>query len=158
MPALPNIRQERFCLKVAQGIPPYRAYEEAGYKKHESNCYRMSENERVKERLLELCGTHEAQELASRDRIIRELASIAFTPIGSDVVKVADKRQSLMDIAKLEGHVIERKQHDVSGSITAITDPGRLIDLIAQRLELDTPSAGAIEFSGDEGGSGEEPS
>lgn len=155
MPALPNIRQERFALKLAQGIPPYRAYEEAGYEKNSGNCYRMKENERVKQRLLELCGTHEAKELATRDRIIQHLSLIAFSELGGDVVKPNDKRQSLMDIAKLEGHVIERKQHDISGSITAITDPGKLIDLIAERLELDSSGSGAIGFSGDEGSGGE---
>lgn len=121
MPPLPNIRQERFALKVAQGIPPYRAYEEAGYKKHESNCYRMSENERVKARLLELCGTHEAKELANRDRIIRELASIAFSPVGDEVVKVADKRASLMNLAELEGYLIKRTEVGTAGEFDKLS-------------------------------------
>ena len=121
MPPLPNIRQERFALKVAQGIPPYRAYEEAGYKKNAGNCYRMNENERVKERLLELCGTHEAKELANRDRIIRELASIAFSPVGDDVVKVSDKRASLMNLAELEGYLIKRTEVGTAGEFDRLS-------------------------------------
>ena len=121
MPALPNIRQERFCLKVAQGIPPYKAYEEAGYKKHESNCYRMSGNERVKQRLLELCGTHEAIELGKRDRLVRELSTIAYAPLGDDIVKVAEKRAALMDVARLEGHLINRVEVGTAGEFDKLS-------------------------------------
>ena len=121
MPPLPNIRQERFALKVAQGVPPYRAYEEAGYKKNEGNCYRMNENERVKQRLLELCGTHEAEELASRDRIMRELASIAFTPVGDEVVKVSEKRASLMNLAELQGYLIKRTEVGTAGEFDRLS-------------------------------------
>ena len=150
MGALPNIRQERFCLKVAQGVPPYRAYTEAGYNFSTGNMYRMIENDRVKARLKELCGTHEAKELAERDRIIRELASIAFAPIGHEIVKVSEKRQSLMDIAKLEGHIVERSESHVSGTIASITDPARLIELVAERLAISSGSSGADRISGDE--------
>jgi hypothetical protein len=121
MPALPNRRQEIFCLKVAQGIPPYRAYEEAGYKKQSGNPYRMTQNDTVKQRLLELCGTHEAEELASRDRIMRELASIAFTPIGDDVVKVNDKRASLMNLAELQGYLIKRTEVGTAGEFDKLS-------------------------------------
>ena len=122
MPPLPNIRQERFCLKVAQGIPPYRAYEEAGYKKDTKNPYRlMTENDRVKDRLLELCGTHEAEELASRDRIMRELASIAFSPLGDDIVKVSDKRASLMNMAEMQGYLIKRTEVGTAGEFDRLS-------------------------------------
>lgn len=110
MPALPNRRQELFCQKVAQGIPPIRAYPEAGYSPHNGNCYRMRDNERVQQRLIELTGTAEVEFLASRDRILQELASVAYTPIGNADVKTSDKNNALMNMAKIAGLLIERKE------------------------------------------------
>lgn len=123
MPALPNRRQELFCLKVAQGIPPYRAYPEAGYKPHSSHPYRlMGENGRVKNRLIELTGTSDVQELASRDRILSELASVGYAPIGGPDVKVNEKINSLMGMAKIAGHLIDRKEIGKAGDFAKLNE------------------------------------
>lgn len=122
MPALPNRRQELFAIKLAQGIPPYRAYPEAGYKKDPGNCYRMTENDRVKKRLIELTGTADVQELASRDRILSELASVGYAPIGGPDVKVNEKINSLMGMAKIAGHLIDRKEIGKAGDFAKLNE------------------------------------
>jgi hypothetical protein len=46
-------RAKTFCRLVCENVAPYRAYELAGYRKHRSNCYRLSENERVRQQIQE---------------------------------------------------------------------------------------------------------
>jgi hypothetical protein len=70
MGAIPNIRQERFARLVVKGLPPFRAYPEAGYKFNEANPYRLKGNERVKSRISEL-------QRAAQMRTINTVESIA---------------------------------------------------------------------------------
>jgi len=91
----------------------WQAYKRAGYKvgpNTHGNPYRLKQNKAVQRRLLELCGTYEAQEFADKENLMRELATLAFVPVGDEVVTVKEKRAAIMDIAKLAGHLIDRKE------------------------------------------------
>jgi hypothetical protein len=150
MPALPNRRQELFCLKVAQGIPPYRAYPEAGYKPDQGHPYRlMAENGRVKQRLLELTGTAEVQELASRDRILAELASVGYSPIGGPDVKVTEKTNALMGMARIAGLLIDRKEIGSAGDFAKL-DEHELDNIITATYSEITLLEGDVGESPDE--------
>src|SRR3990167_89649 len=70
MAALSNPRQERFARLVVKGIPPYRAYPDAGYRFDAGNPYRLTENDRVKRRVSEL-------QKAAQMRTINTVESIA---------------------------------------------------------------------------------
>jgi hypothetical protein len=116
----------------------------------------MNENERVKQRLLELCGTHEAKELGRRERIIEELATIAFTPIGDEVVKVADKRAALMDIAKIEGHIVNRTEVGSAGEFDRLSADEILELARSEGIALLADEEG-VYFPEEEGSGGEQP-
>jgi hypothetical protein len=145
MPALPNRRQELFCQKVAKGIPPYRAYPEAGYKPDPGHPYRlMAENGRVKQRLLELTGTADAEELASREMILRELASVGYAPVGGPDVKPGDKTKALMGMAKISGLLIDRKEVGGVGDFAKLDEHelDNIIDATYSELTLLEGEAG----------------
>ena len=138
MPALPNRRQEKFCLKVAQGLPKVVAYEEAGYKRDYGNAVRMTANDKVQQRLLELTGTAEIQELASRDRILTELASVGYSPIGGPDVKVTEKTNALMGMAKIAGLLIDRKEIGAAGGVAKLSEHelDELLDVTYREIAL----------------------
>ena len=142
MPALPNRRQEIFCQKLAKGIPPYRAYPEAGYKPHAGNPYRMSENERIQQRLIELTGTADIRFLSDRDTLMQELATVGFAPVGGPDVKVSEKTKALMDIAKIAGHLIDRKEVRVVDEFESMTDDELIAYIDASYSEIKAIGSG----------------
>ena len=54
MPALRNPRREAFALARAEGKGLSESYAEAGYKAHAGNAHRLSKNERICRRVLEI--------------------------------------------------------------------------------------------------------
>lgn len=77
----------------------------------------------------------------NKESISDELAKIAFADDGK-MFKLADKRQALMDLAKLHGLIVEKRQN--MREITALEDltDEELMKLMAeaQRRERDTAS------------------
>jgi hypothetical protein len=124
MAVLTNPRRERFARLVAQGKSAMEAYELAGYKPDCGAASRLSKI--VKERILELTEkivrATVTRSALTRADIIDELATIATAPIGHEHIKTIDKRGALMDIAKLEGWVIERREVGQPGTFEELTD------------------------------------
>jgi hypothetical protein len=54
MPALKNIKYEKFCQLIAGGESAYSAYEMAGFKKHKDNGRRLRDKKEVDDRIKEL--------------------------------------------------------------------------------------------------------
>ena len=85
MPVLKNARHEIFAQELAKGKPAYRAFEIAGYKNpasnHCANASRLSENERVLQRVTELREAAAKRNAITVDRVARELARIAFLDV-----------------------------------------------------------------------------
>lgn len=132
MPALHNQRQERFARLLAKGIPPYRAYPQAGYRPHHYSPYRLRENAAVKRRVAEL-GRHAAMrttvtietlltDLAEDRRLARELGQPA----------AAISATQLM--AKLAGLLIDRKEAGSPGDFAALASVEDVIAKVRQEL------------------------
>src|SRR6266567_8543201 len=78
---LANPRHERFAQALAQGKPATEAYIVAGYKANDGNASRMKGNERILARVQEIVGRAAERAEVSLERILRELAAIAFSDI-----------------------------------------------------------------------------
>jgi hypothetical protein len=174
MPALHSAKHERFAQLIAAGRSAGDAYVEAGYDcsrhKARGHGHRLRTKEDVAARIQELLSKQlyaeeRATEVAverlalSKEAVARELAGLAFARTGferddgrmdlsevtgSHTAVLQAKRQSLMDLAKLFGWVVEKRE-DVSFEerISRMTDEqrleeaGKLADRIRRRLDRD---------------------
>jgi phage terminase small subunit len=81
MGPLANQRHERFAQALAQGKTATEAYVLAGYKANDGNASRMKGNERISARVQEIVGRAAERAEVSLERVLRELAAIAFSNI-----------------------------------------------------------------------------
>ena len=81
MGPLANQRHERFAQALAQGKTATEAYVVAGYKANDGNASRMKGNERISARVQEIVGRAAERAEVSVERVLRELAAIAFSNI-----------------------------------------------------------------------------
>lgn len=122
MSALTNPKHERFAQELAKGKSQAEAYAEAGYAPSEPNASRLTSNDKVRARVAEI------QERGA----IR--AEVTIATLTADLLRLRDKgekladaaglsvaRNSVMDIAKLNGLVIDK-------SLTAATSVDDLLD------------------------------
>lgn len=82
MPALKNIRWERFCQGLLEGKTADQAYEDAGYKPNRGNAATLKANQIIQARLEELKA--EAAKVAVMDKawVLRELRRTYEMAIG----------------------------------------------------------------------------
>lgn len=128
MPQLSNPRHERFAQARAEGKTADEAYADAGYSPHRGNAARMSANESIAARVAEL------QEGAAR---MTETTVAGLTADLFRIAKAAEDlkeapglsvaRAALMDIAKLNGLVVDRSEnvnrnHAISGEMPTAED------------------------------------
>lgn len=79
MPALKNTRQELFCQYLIRGKPPggaEGAYVLAGYKRDDKNAARLTKNDGVRARRLELIGELTGSVLVTAESMTLELQEI----------------------------------------------------------------------------------
>lgn len=111
MPALSNPKHERFAQALAKGETATAAYVIAGYEDNEGNAGRLNRNEQVQARVAEIL-----ERAAMR-------AEITVAGISERLLMIADKgeklseasglsvaRASLMDVAKLNGLVVDKRE------------------------------------------------
>src|SRR5437660_12310275 len=91
MGVLINLRHERFAQARAQGKAANEAYAMAGYKANDGNASRLKGNERISARVQEIVGRAAERAEVSLERVLRELAAIAF----SDIRKVVTWRNEV---------------------------------------------------------------
>jgi phage terminase small subunit len=80
-----NLRHERFAQALAQGKAANEAYALAGYKANDGNASRLKGNERISARVREIVGRAAERAEVSLERVLRELAAIAFSDISKAV-------------------------------------------------------------------------
>ena len=85
MGLLANPRYERFAQALALGKTATEAYALAGYKANDGNASRLKGNERISARVQEIVGRAAERAEVSLERILRELAAIAFSNISKAV-------------------------------------------------------------------------
>ena len=111
MPALTNPRHERFAQELAKGQTQAEAYAAAGYKPSEPNASRLTSNDKVRERVAEILERGALR------------AEVNVATLTTDLLRLRDKgealgdaaglsvaRNSVMDIAKLNGLVIDKAE------------------------------------------------
>jgi hypothetical protein len=120
MPALRNARQERFCQLVTQGLPPYRAYPQAGYEANSGSPYRLQENARVKARLTELTRHLAMKTRVTVESITNELDRIAA---GAEAnLQFGAAKGAVETKAKLHGLLIDRKESGLPGDFAGLQE------------------------------------
>jgi len=111
MAALTNPRHERFAQELAKGQTQAEAYAAAGYKPSEPNASRLTSNDKVRERVAEILERGALR------------AEVNVATLTTDLLRLRDKgealgdaaglsvaRNSVMDIAKLNGLVIDKAE------------------------------------------------
>lgn len=122
MPALKNARHERFAQEIAKGVTADAAYVSAGYCENRHNAAALARQQHISTRV---------GEIQERGAIRAEVTIATLT---ADLLRLRDKgealsdaaglsvaRNSVMDIAKLNGLVIDK-------SLTAATSVDDLLD------------------------------
>lgn len=111
MGVLANQRHELFAQGLAKGLPASTAYADAGFKPHDGNASRLSRNEKVQARVTELKERAAARtEITIADITTRLMGIANKAEEGGDAPMLSVARASLMDVAKLNGLVIEKGQ------------------------------------------------
>jgi phage terminase small subunit len=133
MPVLSNAKWERFAQELAKGKSADEAYQLAGYKPNRGNAATLKANQNVADRVAEILerGAKRAEvtiesltEMLREDRALaRELGQAAAA------VSAVDK------IAKLYGHMIDRKEVGRPGDFSRMTEE-ELDEFIASRKNI----------------------
>ena len=134
MPALKNIRHERFCLELIKGKSDGDAYAKAGYKDNPKNAGRLKKNEGVQRRLSELTGKIEERALVSVERLSQEYARLAYSDI-TDVVEFDGRKMTLKPSASLSPDVtaaISEVRHTKEGIVVKFHNKVAALDALAR--------------------------
>jgi phage terminase small subunit len=106
-------RQKAFARLVHEQVPPYRAYALAGYRPHESNPYRLSENERVKQYMCELEARTMERHQVTVDTLLTELEEARLN--AKSAKQPSSEVSAIMGKAKLAGLLVDKQEiKDVS--------------------------------------------
>lgn len=137
MPVLRNPRHERFAHGLAAGNAANQSYAEAGYAPCDQNASRLMGRAEVRARVAELQAVAANKAAITRQRVLDELAKIAFAGIGAEGVKSADIRNALIDIARLQGWIIQRQEVGQRGDFSRMTG-----EELEQRVEAEAAALG----------------
>jgi phage terminase small subunit len=125
MPVLSNPRRERFAQELAKGETADAAYVAAGFKANRGNATRLKANESVVARVEEIQGRAAVRAEITVAGITDRLLAIATKAENSTEASMLQAaRAALMDAAKLNGLVVDKKQVDGIGpvSVTYVTN------------------------------------
>lgn len=130
MPVLANSRHEIFAQEVAKGTPLDTAYALAGYNRRRQNASRLMTKEIIRARIDELLSIAAEKSGVTIQRVITELAKIAF----SDIRKA---------IRWKSARVTEEDNPEGGDLLIVKTIVTNLVELIGSD-EIDDDTAGAI--------------
>lgn len=155
MAPLKNIRQERFCQLVIQGMPPYRAYPSAGYAANHGAPYRLKDNVRVKARLGELTKGLAMKTRVTVESITAELDRVAA---GAEEAKQYGAAKGAIETkAKLHGLLVDRKETGQPGDFATLTTPDAVLEAIRKEFGPDAAALLQASVSTGNGESEDEP-
>lgn len=111
MPPLDNSRHERFAQELAKGLAKGDAYVAAGYDDSPASATRLSKNVKISQRVDELkAKAAERCEVTIADLTKRLMRLAEKGEQLSDAPGFSVARAATMDIAKLNGLVVEKKE------------------------------------------------
>ena len=134
MPALKNIRHERFCLELIKGKSATEAFVKAGYKDNPQNAGRLTKNEMVRRRIAELSEKVEERALVSVERLTQEYARLAYSDV-TDVVEFDGRKMTLKPSASLSPDVtaaISEVRHTKEGIVVKFHNKVAALDALAR--------------------------
>lgn len=150
MPLLRDARRERFAQAIAAGIPYSKAYVQAGYKHSDAAAWRCRSRPDVSGRVDEIIGAAAAKNDVTVERVVAELAKIAFASAddffdwGPDGVTIRDKSDltpeqravvaEVMEQPGEFGSTIKIKLYDKPGALEKL---GRYLGMFREKLEID---------------------
>lgn len=142
MPALKNARHERFAQELAKGKSQEEAYREAGYRGDRTAASRLSTNVNIRARVAELAERAAARTEVTVAGLTSELLDILATAKQGDTAgHLNAARQSVMDIAKLNGLVIDKAE--VKSEIEVTDARERLARIVAGHATARNTDEGA---------------
>lgn len=136
MPALKSVRQERFCMLIKQGIPPYRAYPMAGYRPHHDSPYRLRENAGVKQRLNEITKALAMKTKVSVESIATQL--VADREFAIAMKQPATAHAATVSLGKLHGMFVDRSESGAPGEFAGLTSAAEVLALVTAELGEET--------------------
>ena len=124
MPALPNLRHERFAKNMAKGMSQSDAYRKAGYTTRPecswANSSRLIRNARVSDRITELLTKSETDLIIDRNTMTNVYADLLKS---SREVGNFNAAKGVADsLAKLHGLMIDRRESGSPGEFNAMDD------------------------------------
>jgi phage terminase small subunit len=120
MGILINLRHERFAQALAQGKAANEAYALAGYKANDGNASRLKGNERISARVQEIVGRAAERAEVSLERILRELAAIAFSNITKAVTWSCEEEEDGQRVKILPVPSVKLDE-DTAAAISAVS-------------------------------------
>lgn len=115
---LKSQRHERFAQELAKGKSQTQAYTDAGYEGDVTAASRLSRNVNVQARVAELKERAAARTEITVASLTERLLKIAAVAEGEEAAKagapmLSVARATLMDVAKLNGLIVDRTAHSV---------------------------------------------
>ena len=114
MDVLENARHELFAQNIAAGKTLAEAYVIAGYKDNHSNASTLAKNPAIAERVNQIKRIAAKAAMVTKERVLAEIASIAFADPPPPPVKMSDKRAALDTLAKHLGMMSDRVDMNVT--------------------------------------------
>jgi phage terminase small subunit len=120
MPVLSNPKHEMFAQALAKGKTQVEAYAEAGYKPDEPNAHRLTRNDKIEARVVELQELSVERLLVTVESLTNELEDVRQRAVadGQNAAAVS----AIMGKAKLHGHLVDRAKVDVHRHYDDMTD------------------------------------
>lgn len=133
---LKSPRQERFCQELAKGKTQYMAYKRAGYKPDRGAATRLSAKVSVQNRLMELQGRAAEKAVITAAILTERLLKIVEKGESSNEAPLLSvARASIMDVAKLNGLIVNQHSGPGGGPIAFNFDLSGLTDEELDQLE-----------------------
>jgi hypothetical protein len=143
---LSNAKHERFAQEIAKGTTATEAYVLAGYAANDSNAARLNGNERISARVAELLERAAAKTEVTVANLTERLLAIAKKgEAGVDAPLLSVGRAAIMDIAKLNGLIIDKQELEHKGELAIARIERRIIDPADRDAEGVQASPGEIE-------------
>lgn len=134
MPVLRNPRHEIFAQALAKGVGTNEAFEAAGFKPNPGNARRLKMDEAIAKRIEAILSEREHIHSRAVERAI-ERTAVTIESLTDDLARIAMKAEGLnngpglnaaraakMDIARLNGMIIERSEIGKPGDFSRMTE------------------------------------
>lgn len=144
---LENARHEAFARAVAEGTPQGEAYEGAGYKAHDGNASRLSNNEKIKARVDELkslvVASVIARSAASKEYVIEALVDTLERC--RQASPVLDRKGAIVMVETPDGDTAPAYIFDSKAVLRSAELLGKELGMFKDRVEHTGANGGPIE-------------